>query len=82
MAASEWHPTATPRFWGLEIVRSNLFPTSTGDLSDTPMFYVGDMSLAVVLGSRRGLTIRRSQSRYMEFDQNFVVGKISMGRGH
>ena len=42
-------PDGVMRFWGLPIVVSNLFPTSTSTINDTPMLYVGDMSKAVHL---------------------------------
>lgn len=56
-------------FWGLPIRISNVFATSTGDLSDVPMLYVGALSSAVYVGSRRDFKLRRSTSRYLEYDQ-------------
>ena len=37
------------------------------------MLYVGDLSSAVYMGSRRAFKLRRSASRYLEFDQAFYV---------
>jgi len=59
----------TPHFWGLPVVRSSLFPTSTGDLSNLAMLFVGDMNLACLFGARRAINVARSTSRYIEFDQ-------------
>lgn len=59
-----------PHFWGLPIVISNLLPTSTGDLSDLPMLFVGDMDLACMFGARRAINVSRSSTRLMEYDQS------------
>lgn len=58
-----------PSYMGYPIVVNQTLPTSTGDLSDLPMFYFGDMSLAVAMGDRRGVTVFPSEHRYMDTDQ-------------
>ena len=60
-----------PLWWGMQVVVSPQFPngTSTTDFSDVPMLYVGDLARACIFGSRRQITVKRTDSRYLEFDQ-------------
>ena len=62
-----------PPFWGLPIRISNVFPTTHSTINNTPMLYVGDLS-AVYMGSRRDFRLKRSASRYIEFDQAAYFG--------
>jgi hypothetical protein len=44
-------------------------PTATTDISDTAMLFFGDLSKAVTMGERRGITVKKSEERYFEYDQ-------------
>ena len=68
LVASKWS-IGELSFWGLPIRISNVFPTTTGTINNTPMLYVGDLSSAVYMGSRRDFRLKRAASRYIEFDQ-------------
>lgn len=57
------------QYLGYPVVIDQTLPTSTGDLSDLPMFYFGDLSLAASMGTRRGITVKTSEDRYLEYDQ-------------
>lgn len=61
-------------YMGYPIVVSQVLPTSTGDLSDLPMLYFGDLSLASTLGDRRDVRVFPSEHRYMDTDQIGVRG--------
>jgi HK97 family phage major capsid protein len=56
-------------YMGYPIVVSQVLPTSTGDLSDVPMLYFGDLAKAATMGDRRGISVFPSDHRYMELDQ-------------
>jgi len=57
-------------YLGFPIVRSPAMPaSSTTDYSDLVMILFGDMSKAVTLGERRGITMSISDQRYFEQDQ-------------
>lgn len=63
------------RNWlGHEIVISQVCPTSTGDLSDVPMLYFGDLSLSSSMGDRRDVRVFPSEHRYMDTDQIGIRG--------
>lgn len=61
-------------YMGYPIVVSQVLPTSTGDLSDLPMLYFGDLSKAATLGDRRDMRVFPSEHRYMDTDQIGVRG--------
>ena len=56
-------------YLGYDVVIDQTLPTSTGDLSDLPMLYFGDLSLAARMGERRGIRVKTSDDRYFEYDQ-------------
>ncbi len=56
-------------YLGYDVVIDQTLPTSTGDLSDLPMLYFGDLSLAARMGERRGVRVKTSDDRYFEYDQ-------------
>ncbi len=58
-----------PTYMGWPVEIDQTLPTSTGDLSDTAVAFFGDLSLAVKMGERRGITISVSDQRYWENDQ-------------
>lgn len=59
----------TTFFNGYPVVLTQKFPLSTSSLAGTAMMAFGDMYAAAVLGQRRGLTIARSNDRYLDTDQ-------------
>ena len=61
-------------YLGYPIVISQVCPTSTGDLSDLPMLYFGDLSKSSALGDRRQLRVFPSEHRYMDTDQIGIRG--------
>jgi HK97 family phage major capsid protein len=61
-------------YLGYPIVISQVLPTSTGDLSDVPMLYFGDLRKAAQMGDRRMVEIARSNERYFEYDQIAIRG--------
>jgi HK97 family phage major capsid protein len=50
----------------VELVPS--LPQVGTSLVNLPMLYFGDLSLAAILGSRRGVTISTTPNRYLEYD--------------
>lgn len=58
-----------PTFLGWPIQISQVLPQVTTDLSGSVMLLFGDLSLAATLGERRGVTVARTENRYLEFDQ-------------
>lgn len=61
-------------YMGYPIVVSQVLPTSTGDLSDLPMLYFGDLRKSSTMGDRRDVRIFPSEHRYMDTDQIGVRG--------
>lgn len=61
-------------YLGYPIFKSQLLPTSTGDLSDKVMLMFGDASSAISMGTRRGVTLATSQDRYFESDMLAIRG--------
>lgn len=57
------------RYLGYEFVIDITLPTAQSDISDTAMFFFGDLGLAAKMAQRRGITIRQSDQRYFEYDQ-------------
>jgi len=60
-----------PAYMGYPIVEWPAMPTddTSAALNNKIMFFFGDYKLAATLGSRRGITIKRSEDRYLEYDQ-------------
>lgn len=58
---------ALPAFAGYPIVTSAAMPSAPTD--QTVAVLLGDLSLSSTLGDRRGITIRSSADRYLEYDQ-------------
>jgi HK97 family phage major capsid protein len=56
-----------PQFAGYPIVQSSLMPSAP--TNGTVAFLFGDLSLAATFGDRRGITIKVSSDRYLEYDQ-------------
>lgn len=57
------------RYLGYEFVTDITLPTAQTDISDTAMFFFGDLGLAAKMAQRRGITIMQSDQRYFELDQ-------------
>ena len=64
----------TPYFNGFPVILTQKLPLSSGSLSGSAMLAFGDMYAAAVLGQRRGLTIARSDHRYLDSDQIAILG--------
>jgi HK97 family phage major capsid protein len=68
-----WERTAegqmVPMFLGYPVEYVHVLPKALTDQASTILAYFGDMSMGVLLGNRRGLTIQLSADRYFEFDQ-------------
>jgi len=58
-----------PTFLGFPIAIAQVLPQVTTDLSGSVMLLFGDLSLAATLGERRGVTVARSNSRFLDQDQ-------------
>lgn len=56
-------------YLGYPIVIDQTLPTATSDISDTAMFFFGDLSLACVMGTRRGITVKTSEHFKFTNDQ-------------
>lgn len=61
-------------YLGYPIVISQVLPTSTGDLSDLPMLYFGDLRKAAQLGDRRMIRVEGSPAPYFTTDQIAIRG--------
>ena len=59
------------QYMGYPIEEWPAMPTSDASaaLNNKIMFFFGDYSLAATLGTRRGITIKKSEERYIEYDQ-------------
>lgn len=67
--------TAPKSFLGYPVVISQkMNSTLTAQTSTYGLCYLGDLSLAATLGNRRGVTIKQSDQRYLEYDQLAVLG--------
>lgn len=64
----------SPMYLGYPVLISQSMPTSTGDLSDKCMLMYGDMSQAVMMGTRRGITIASSEHIYFTTDEIAIRG--------
>lgn len=59
----------TPSYMGYPVELDQTLPKVLTDLSDVAMAFFGDLSLAVKMGERRGMSISLSDQRYWEYDQ-------------
>jgi len=48
--------------------------TLTAQTSTNGIAYFGDLSLAATLGNRRGIALKSSEDRYLEYDQMAILG--------
>lgn len=62
-------------FLGIPIVISQVLPSSTGTVNDTPMLYYGDLAMACSLGERRGLNVKRSDD--IKFLEDQIALKVT-----
>jgi HK97 family phage major capsid protein len=60
-------------YLGYPIVIDQSLPTTTGDLSDVPMLYFGDLALAAKMGDRRGVRLQTLNERYAELGQIGII---------
>lgn len=63
----------TPFFNGFPVILTQKLPLIATTLTGKAMMAFGDMYAAAVLGQRRGLTIARSDQRYLDSDQIAVL---------
>lgn len=63
----------TRSYLGYPVVIDQTLPTTTGDLSDVPMLYFGDLSLAARMGDRRGVSMQTLVERYAEYGQIGII---------
>lgn len=64
----------TPCYLGFPVILTQKLPLSTSSLSGAAMMVFGDMYAGAVLGQRRGITLARSEDRYMDTDQIGIIG--------
>lgn len=62
-------------FLGVPVVISQVLPSSTGTINDTPMAYYGDLSMSSSLGERRGVQLKRSDE--IKFLEDQIALKIT-----
>ncbi len=60
---------ALTKFNGYPIEEWPAMPTTTGTMTDEIMILLGDMRLSTTFGDRRGIVIKVSDQRYIEYDQ-------------
>lgn len=60
-------------YLGYPIVIDQSLPTTTGDLSDVPMLYFGDLSLAAKMGDRRGVRLKTLDQLYAAQGQIGII---------
>lgn len=64
----------TPYFLGFPVILTQKLPLVTTTLTGKVMLAFGDMYQGGLLGQRRGLTLARSQDRYLDQDEIAVLG--------
>lgn len=64
----------TPHYLGFPVILAQKLPTATTSQSGKVMMAFGDMYAGAVLGERRGITIARSDQRYLDSDQIAIFG--------
>jgi HK97 family phage major capsid protein len=72
ITAREMMEGTVPRFAGYPIVQMAAMPAQdqpAATLNGVIMLFFGDLSLAATLGTRRGITVKRLEERYAEYDQ-------------
>lgn len=77
-----------PRYMSYPIIEWPAMPTvdASAVLNDKIMLFFGDMALSTTMGIRRGMTVKRLEERYAEFDQigimateRFTINSHSIG---
>lgn len=63
----------TPMFNGFPVILTQVLPLVATTLTGKAMLVFGDMYAGAVLGQRRGLTIARSDQRYLDTDQIAIL---------
>ena len=68
--ATERAEGVTPQYNGYPIVTSAAMPSTDGvGLNATIMLWFGNLKLSTTMGIRRGITLKVSTDRYLEYDQ-------------
>ncbi len=64
----------TPTFLGFPVILTQKLPLVSTTLSGKVMLAFGDMYMGGALGQRRGITLARTQDRYLDQDEIAVLG--------
>lgn len=64
----------TPMFLGYPVVFSQVLNSTLTSQASTKILAFGDLRLAAILGNRRGLGVKISDQRYLEYDQIGILG--------
>jgi len=64
-----------PEFLGFPVVRVQVMPQTSATQTGNVMVAFGDMSLSSILAERRGVTVRRSEERYLDQNQTGWLGR-------
>jgi HK97 family phage major capsid protein len=65
---------ATWFYLGIPITLTPKLPSQTTSISGKAMMLCGDFRLGAAIAQRRGVTVRRSEDRYLDSDQIGVIG--------
>lgn len=74
LTASQVNGETEFAYLGLPVSLTPKLPTSLNSLTGTAMMFVGNMRLSSAIATRRGVTIKRSEDRYMDQDQVAILG--------
>ena len=64
----------TPMFLGYPVVFTQVLNSTLTAQISTKLFCFGDLRLAATMGNRRGLAVKISDQRYLEYDQIGILG--------
>lgn len=70
VTAGEIASGVNPRFFGYEVVWSQVLPAATTTTDGTVLAYFGDLSMACYMGDRREMTLKLSDSALNAFEQD------------
>jgi hypothetical protein len=61
-------------YLGIPITLTPKLPSATTSITGKAMMLAGDFRLGAAIAQRRGVTVRRSEDRYLDSDQIAVIG--------
>lgn len=79
LPAQELDGIMTPYYLGFPVILSQKLPLISTSLTGKTMLAFGDMYAGVALGQRRGITLARSDERYLDQD---LIGILATQRVH